>query len=326
MDKLSLPIVILLLAVLGIGYYLGTQDRTAPTPQSTSTVSPPSSPAHQEDSGGTTARIPGAHHIHAIAYDADGNLLLGSHGGLFKSTDGGRTWRIMQIKGSINADDWMSIVPSPTDRKVIFAGGHDLGVIKSMDNGLTWMRSDDGIKGTDIHGLIINQRNPQLLFAYSVGNGVFRSVDGGISWKRMDDGPDNPGVRSLSYMAVQTGMDKSMGWDNWGLLFAGTADGLYQSFSCFCGWTKTTNVFDNTTVYTMATLQKDLRTLYAGTKDGVFKSADEGKTWAQLEGMRGLKVAAIAINPDTIQEVTAATEDGTVYRSQDAGATWNKTN
>ena len=54
----------------------------------------------------------------------------------------------------------------------------------------------------------------------------------------MDDGPGNPGVRSFEYMAVQTSMDKSMGWDNWGVLLAGTADGVFQSLVVFAAGQK----------------------------------------------------------------------------------------
>lgn len=319
-NKLIIPI--LIIGVIALGYFLGTGNKSAVKQPASQTVSV-SPPAQQE---GGNARIPGAHHIHAVAYDHKGNLLLGTHGGLFKSEDGGKVWKKVQTKGSVNADDWMSLVSHPQDHKVIFAGGHDLGVIKSEDGGITWMRADNGIMGTDIHGLAINQRNPNSLFAYSVGSGVFRSTDGGNSWKRMDDGPDNPGVRSFSYMAVQTSMDKSMGWDNWGLLLAGTADGIYQSFSCFCGWTKTTETFNNTTVYTLATLHGNLKTLYAGTKDGIWKSVDEGKTWTQLNDLKGLKVAAIAINPDSTQELFVSTEDGVIYYSRNAGSSWQQMN
>lgn len=321
----KLTIFIFIIIAIGIGYLVGARNNLTISSPSNQLVSSPLSSSHHED-GGTQAKIPGAHHIHALAYDVDGNLILGTHGGLFKSMDGGKIWQKVATKGSVNADDWMSIVTDPRNRKTLYAGGHDLGVIKSEDNGATWMRADEGIKGTDIHGLAINQQNHDLLFAYSVDNGVFKSKDGGVSWKRMDDGPENPGVRSLAYMAVQTSMDKSMGWDNWGILLAGTADGIYQSFSCFCGWTKTTEVFNNTTVYTIATLHKDLRTMYAGTKDGMWKTTDEGRVWKQLGGLQGLKITAIAINPDNSPEVAASTEDGAVYQSKDGGDSWQQMN
>lgn len=316
-NKVFVPIFII--AALAAGYFWGVGNRspTPPRGEESATI-------HHNESG--EALIAGAQHIHALAYDAEGNLLLGTHGGLFKSADGGKTWQKVGVRGSVNSDDWMSLVIDPRDRKVIFAGGHDLGVMKSMDGGTTWMRSDEGIKGTDVHGLAINQRNPELLFAYSVGYGVFRSEDGGVSWKRMDDGPENPGVRAFEYMAVQTSMDTSMGWDNWGLLFAGTADGLHQSFSCFCGWTQATDVFDNTTVYTFATLHRDLTVMYAGTKEGAWKTTDAGKTWEKLNGASGIKITALAINSENPRELTVASESGIILNSIDGGETWRRMN
>lgn len=317
-NKFIILLAIFLLASgAAAGYLFGTGKKSASGPESASS----SAPLHQS----TETHKESTQHTHALTYTASGDLLLGTHGGIFKSTDKGKTLQKVEVKGAVNADDWMGLITDPRDRNIIFAGGHDLGVIKSSDSGTTWVRADSGIMGTDIHGLAINQRNPDLLFAYSVGNGVFRSQDNGMTWKRMDDGPDNPGVRSLTYMAVQTGMDKSMGWDNWGILLAGTADGLFQSFSCFCGWTKTTNIFDNTTVYSLATLHSDLNTMYASTKDGAWKTVDEGKTWNELTGLRGIKIAAIAINPENSKELTAATEDGIIYTSGDVGTTWQKT-
>lgn len=317
-------VILFVVGALIIGFSLGSRvvpfSKEVKQEQIPISITPQRS-EHGEE--GAQSKIPGMQHVHAIIYNADGNLLLGTHGGLFKSVDDGKTWNKIEVRGSVDSDDWMSLVSHPENRNIIFAGGHDLGVIKSEDGGLVWMRADSGIRGTDIHGLIINQRNPNLLFAYSVGNGVFKSENGANSWRRMDDGPENPGVRSLGYMAVQTSMDKSMGWDNWGLLFAGTSDGIFQSFSCFCGWTKTTETFNNTTVYTLANLHKDLTTIYAGTKDGIWKSQDEGKTWNNV-GLSSIKITGIAINPKNSRILFVASEDGLIYKSQDSGQTWKQ--
>lgn len=262
-------------------------------------------------------------HVHALAYIPETKtLLLGAHYGLFKSTDGGSNFVKVKPKGYWPVDDVMGFAVHPQNHKVVYASGHDLGVVKSLDGGETWEKSDAGIQGTDIHGLTINQRAPNYLYAFSVGFGMFRSADGGETWRRMDDGPENPAVRALAYMAVQTDMDKNMRWDNWGLLFAGTADGLYESFSCFCGWIKSSTDI-STTIYSLATHHSDLTTMYAGTKDGLWKSTDEGKSWANLNSMTaGRRFAAIAIDPSNTKHLFAATEDGIIFESHDSGKTW----
>lgn len=264
-------------------------------------------------------------HVHALLYIPQERLLMmGTHEGLLRSTDEGKSWEKVEARGYLPAADFMSLVPDPRGSKVIYAGGHDLGVVKSLDGGLTWQRADNGIAGTDIHGLAINQRAPDMLFAYSVGNGVFRSADGARTWQRMDDGPESPSVRSLAYMAVQTEMDRSMGWENWGVLFAGTAAGIFQSYSCFCGWTQTTKEFTDTTVYALATVHAEPRTIYAGTRRGVFKSTDEGKTWRDASKGLGGRMTAIAISPVDPKVLFASSEDGVVYKSTDLGEAWTE--
>lgn len=281
--------------------------------------------AHEADAAASEPpAIADAEHIHAVTYIRDG-LLLGAHSGLYRSGDGGRTWERVDAGGELEATDFMSLVAHPTEPDTLFAGGHGLGVVKSADGGATWIRSDVGIDGSDIHALAINQRQPEYLFAYSTGKGVYRSSDGGSSWDRLDDGPENPGVRSFTYMAVRTEMDESMGSDNWGLLFAGTTDGVYDSYSCFCGWRQTTDQFDGATVYALATVQADLRTMYAGTTDGLWRSTDEGEAWERFEGIAG-RIAAVAIDPVNPDGVTAVSELGVVFASTDAGRSWDQMN
>lgn len=202
--------------------------------------------------------LDGAGHVHV--HGPDGSLLLGAHGGLFASADDGATWSPVDFDVDVSSSDFMSLAAHPTQPDVLFAGGHGAGVVRSDDGGSTWTSSDAGIDGTDIHGLAINQRDPAYLYAYSVGHGVYSSVDGGDSWDRIDDGPDNPGVRSLAYMAVQTDMDRSMDSDNWGLLFAGTADGVHDSYSCFCGWRASSDQLGGMTTYGLATTHDDPQT------------------------------------------------------------------
>ena len=96
--KLIIPI--LIIAAIGIGYLIGMRGNPAISPPPNQSVySPPSSNEHKGDEP-TQAKIPGAQHIHALVYDADGNLLLGGHGGPFKSIDGGKTWQKVATKGA----------------------------------------------------------------------------------------------------------------------------------------------------------------------------------------------------------------------------------
>jgi photosystem II stability/assembly factor-like uncharacterized protein len=65
------------------------------------------------------------------------------------------------------------------------------------------------------------------------------------------------------------------------------------------------------------------KVMYAGMRDGLFKSADAGESWKRIGGE--LKnAAAIAVNPKKPSEVYVSTVDGTIYLSADAGMKWRK--
>lgn len=266
-------------------------------------------------------------HVHALFLNPkDKSLLLGTHNGLFKSTDGGKTFQKVDVKGEVNAMDFMNFAYDQNN-KIIYAGGHDLGVVKSTDGGITWTKADSGIQGTDIHALALNPLDTNRLYAFSVGNGVYGSRDGAKSWYRIDDGPANPSVVAFGYMATPSSMDRSMKTDkttNIGYLWAGTGGGLYSSFACFCGWTKTTGISDNTTIYTLSPNPVNRFSMLAGTKDGIFKTSDEGKTFTQISDIKG--VAAIAFDESNPKTVYASTSNGTLYRSDDEGQKWSEIN
>ncbi len=265
-------------------------------------------------------------HVHSLFLNpSDNTLLMGTHHGLFKSNDQGKTFKKVEVKGDVNVDDFMNFAYDQ-DNKIIYAGGHDLGVVKSADGGTTWSKTDFGIKGTDIHALTINPLDSNRLYAFSVDNGVFGTKDGAKSWYRIDDGPTNPSVRTFGYMATPSSMDRGMKTDkttNIGYLWAGTSGGLYSSFACFCGWTKTSGISDNATTYTLAPDSVNRSTMFAGTKDGIYKTTDEGKTFNKVNG--DVKdVAAITFDLNNPKVLYAAELNGTVYKSEDDGVNWNK--
>lgn len=263
-------------------------------------------------------------HAHALLLNPqDGSLLMGAHNGLFKSIDDGKTFQKVEVKGDVAAEDFMNFAYD-ANSKIIYAGGHDLGVVKSIDGGLTWTKTDSGITGSDIHALAINPLDTNRLFVFSVGNGVFGTKDGAKSWYRIDDGPVNPSVRAFGYMATPSSMDRGMKTDkttNIGYLWSGTSGGLYSSFACFCGWTKTTDISDRATIYTLAPHAVNRSSMLAGTKDGIFKTTDEGKSFTRISDIK--EIAAIAFDESNPKIIYAATSNGTLYKSEDEGQKWS---
>lgn len=265
-------------------------------------------------------------HIHSLFKNpTGGTVLMGAHNGLFKSVDEGKTFTKVETKSEVMAEDFMNFA-FDQNTNTIYAGGHDVGIVKSSDGGLTWSKTDNGVKGTDIHALAINPLDTSRLYAFSVDNGVFGTKDGARSWYRIDDGPINPSVRAFGYMATPSPMDRNMRTDkttNIGYLWAGTGGGLFSSFACFCGWTKTDGISDNATIYTFAPDPVNRSKMLVGTRDGIFETTDEGKTFTRINTDIA-DVAAIAFDLSDPRVVFSATGSGTLYKSVDSGETWSK--
>jgi photosystem II stability/assembly factor-like uncharacterized protein len=117
--------------------------------------------------------------------------------GIFKSTDGGETWKL--VNKGLGSLYVTSLFIHPRESRTVYAGALKGGVFKSTDGGESWLAVNTGITDTDIWSLAINLSNPETLYAGSgnpngatapgtsipaqPGKGkIFKSTDGGQHW------------------------------------------------------------------------------------------------------------------------------------------------
>ncbi len=230
-------------------------------------------------------------------------------GGIWKTTDAGQTWKNITdgfFGGTIGA---VSIAPS--DNNIIYAGGgevtvrgnvsHGYGIWKSEDAGETWQYK--GLKeGQYIPRIRIHPQNPDLVYAAVLGHvfgpnkerGVYRSKDGGETWEL------------VLFVSEE----------------AGAVDIIIDLFNPLVVYASTWKV--KRTPYSLES---------GGEGSALWKSTNGGDSWENISENKGLPkgplgIIGVTASPAKRNRLWAIVEaeNGGVFRSDDAGKTWIKTN
>ena len=125
----------------------------------------------------------------------------GGDRGLYKSTDGGASWKkVLEISEHTGVND-VHIDPRNPDimyatswqrRRHVYtfiSGGPETAIYKSTDGGETWNKSQSGIPGGDLGriGLAVAPSNPDIVYAIVDADqrgGIFKSTNQGASWSK----------------------------------------------------------------------------------------------------------------------------------------------
>lgn len=236
-------------------------------------------------------------------------------GGVWKSTDYGRTWSPIFDKEDTQSIGAIAVAPS-NDNIVYAASGEGLhrpdlsvgdGIYRSDDAGKTW--SHLGLQnGEQIPAIAVDPVNPNRLFAAVLGHpygpsgerGIYRSEDGGRTWKQVLFRNNRTG-----------GSDVVIDPKNPRIVYASL-------------WEETLGPWED-------------GNSYAGTSGGLFRSTDGGATWKQLtkglpDNLVQINVAIAASQPQRLYATLATKTEGGyasgkglgVYRSDDGGESWQK--
>ncbi len=224
-------------------------------------------------------------------------------GGVWKSSDGGHSWKAIfehEASSSIGA-----IALAPSNPNLVWVGTGEAnprndvidgaGLYFSPDGGNNWQFMGFGNAG-QISTILVDPQDANTVFVGVLGKvwtpnadrGVFKTTDGGKTWKKVLFVNDTTGVSNMV-----------MGPDNPRVLFAG----MWQSRRY--PWT-----LDD-----------------GGPASGIYRSTDGGETWAKLtkglpSGLVGRIALAVApTNPDHVYALVEA-KTGLLWQSMDMGDSW----
>ncbi len=255
------------------------------------------------DMGGRTVDIA------AIPGDPSTVYMATASGGLWKTTDGGTTWRsVFEDGGTLSLG---AVALAPSDHNVLYLGTGENnprnstsigdGVYRSRDAGETWVHV--GLEGTERVGRIrVDPGDPDRLYVAALGHawgegpdrGVYRSLDGGDTWEQALYVDENTGAADL---AIHPGNPR--------ILYAALWDYRRQPWTFRSG----------------------------GPGSGIFRSRDGGDSWQRLtgpDGMPGLPEGELGriglgvspADPDVVYAMIESEDPGVVWRSDDGGDTW----
>jgi photosystem II stability/assembly factor-like uncharacterized protein len=240
--------------------------------------------------------------------------------------------------------------------EIIYVGGANGGVWKSISGGTTFRPVFDEHPQA-IGDICVDQKHPDTVWvgtgevwvrnSVGVGVGIYVTKNGGSTWEfkglpkseRIAAIIVNPTNSNEIYVAVQ------------GALWSDSPDrGVYKSSDFGKTWEKILYVNERTGCADLAMDPNNPSVLYAamwehrrrpdffvsgGKNSALMKSTDGGKTWAKVSGggfpTSDLGRVAVAIAPSNSKTIYASIEteknnEKGLYRSDDGGATWKKTN
>lgn len=103
--------------------------------------------------------------------------------GVYKSTDGGRSWRGAGVGQGVR-----SIAIDPKSPSTVYAGTWRRGIFKTTDGGETWSVLKLPHNDMGILALVVDPKNPETVYAGAESLGIVKTTDGGVTWTELNRG------------------------------------------------------------------------------------------------------------------------------------------
>jgi photosystem II stability/assembly factor-like uncharacterized protein len=326
------------------------QRPATPRPATPPTVPPEQNPAFEKlkfrmigpFDGGRVTRVAG------LAGDAMTIYAATASGGVWKTVDGGFTWKPIFDDQPISSVG--SIAVAPSDPNVIYVGSGEAnirgnvaagnGIYKSLDAGKTWKHvwAQEGQIGT----MVVHPRNPDIAFAAVLGHafgpnperGVYRTEDGGQTWQPVLRTDANTGASDVALDPSNPNIVFAGFWQArrtpWSLTSGGPGSGLFVSRDGGDTWDALTENGLPPGPWGrigIAAAPSDGRRVYAlieADSGGLFRSVDGGENWeratpSHLLTQRAWYYSTLTVNPVNADDVWFP--QVSLVRTIDGGAT-----
>ena len=262
---------------------------------------------------------------------------VGYGDGVYKSDDGGRSWKNVGLK---NSEHIGRIVVDPANSDIVYVAaqgplwsdGGDRGLYKTSDGGKTWDQVLKISERTGVTDVAVDPRNHNVVIATSYQrrrhfftfidggpeSAIHRSVDGGKTWTKVATGlpPEELGRIGLAMSPVNPDVVYAI------VEAANGKGGIYRSSDNGVTWEKRTDYNQGSMYYgAIFADPRDVNRVYV--PDVFFQVSDDGGKSLHRLGQRYMHVDnhIIWVDPANTDHLLVG-NDGGLYRSFDRGATW----
>ncbi|OJX37944.1 MAG: hypothetical protein BGO78_07830 [Chloroflexi bacterium 44-23] len=272
-------------------------------------------------------------------HPANANIIYaGSWGaGVFKSEDGGETWRAKN--NGLNNLYINSMAIDPYNGNILYAGTYRDKIYKTTNGGESWFQSSSGIqKDAIVYTITIDSQNADIIFIGTRGENtsgqppwkgiVYRSTNEGINWS-----PVLQNVSRLGESIQDWAYDLVVNPKNHNIVFAGMHEaGVYKSVDGGNNWSPS-NSGIKTDIISVRGLSinpagSTSDALYMGTwhRDGTYKSTNNAASWSNSPlNVKVYDMDLDKVNPNILYLANFDTNNfkGGIYKTSNATGSWS---
>ena len=259
---------------------------------------------------------------------------LGYGDGVYKSTDGGKSWKNMGLKNSRQIG---MIAIDPRNTNVVYVAaegsvwgpGADRGLYKTTDGGKIWNKVLNISENTGVNNVIMDPRNPDVLYATSeqrrrhvftkIGggpeSGIWKSTDAGANWEKLTSGLPGGDVGGIGIAISPVNPDYIYAI----IEAAGESGGFFRSTNRGASWNKMSDHTAQGQYYNEIYCDpKDVDKVYSVETFSQY-TEDGGKTWTNVSTKnRHVDDHAMWIDPSNTKHYLIG-GDGGIYETWDGG-------
>lgn len=218
--------------------------------------------------------------VNQVAFHPHGSqtLYAATTVGVFRSTDGGRTWS-ERMSGMTEINFVVSLAIDPLNPVILYAGTTG-GVYRSKNGAKGWVKVTEGMVAFDakmasmamgVNSLAIDPRSTRTIYAGTT-QGLFKSTNRGNNWAKIGKALGDGYVSAIQ-------LDPS----NPSTIYLATSQGVKKSTDAGETWSLQSSGIDATSIRSIQLNPQDSNSLYIGTNGGgLYRSEDGGDTWTKL--------------------------------------------